>query len=582
IPLRATGFCNVNQLFDANTEQASRIEVIRGPGTASHGANALHGVINVVSQAPANERESSLSLEAGPDSYGRLKLDYSNAVGNNAYRLSVNGAHDGGFKDDSGYDQQKLSYRHDYQGNDWLVENLLTVTNLNQETAGFIEGEEAYKDNDRVEDNDNPEAFRDSKSARFHSRFKWNPSNSSSLNLTPYLRYTEMDFLMHFLPGQPLEENGQKSAGMQMTYFRQASVNTDWQAGLDAEYTSAYLRQTQFNEAAQSFLRPFLPVGKQYDYEVDSIMAAAFVNGNWQVAPNTRLSGGVRLDYVEYDYDNRMIDGNTKDDGTPCEIPCRYTRPADRSDDFNNYTVQLGIMRDMSDQLTLAFNFAHGFRPPQATELYRLQNGQTVADIDSEELDSFEVELRGSYSQVGFSVGAFLMKKDDVIFQDADRQNVSGAKTRHYGIEYSLRWQLLNQLRIELDGTYAHHQYDNNATPRGVNAGDNIEGNDIDTAPRHMSSVRLAWDMASNSHAELEWTHLGKYYLEPANGHTYDGHDLLHLRLNHRFSPHLTAGLRVTNLTDENYADRADFAFGDYRYFVGQPRSVFADISINF
>ena len=34
IALRAAGFCNVNQLMDANIEQAGRIEVIRGPATA--------------------------------------------------------------------------------------------------------------------------------------------------------------------------------------------------------------------------------------------------------------------------------------------------------------------------------------------------------------------------------------------------------------------------------------------------------------------------------------------------------------------------------------------------------------------
>ena len=45
ISLRAPGFCNVNQLFDANTEQAGRIEVLRGPATALYGSNAMHGVI---------------------------------------------------------------------------------------------------------------------------------------------------------------------------------------------------------------------------------------------------------------------------------------------------------------------------------------------------------------------------------------------------------------------------------------------------------------------------------------------------------------------------------------------------------
>ena len=33
IPLRAAGFCNINELFEANTEMAQRIEVLRGTGT---------------------------------------------------------------------------------------------------------------------------------------------------------------------------------------------------------------------------------------------------------------------------------------------------------------------------------------------------------------------------------------------------------------------------------------------------------------------------------------------------------------------------------------------------------------------
>ena len=40
-----------------------------------------------------------------------------------------------------------------------------------------------------------------------------------------------------------------------------------------------------------------------------------------------------------------------------------------------------------------------------------------------------------------------------------------------------------------------------------------------------------------------------------------------------------TQGLgAVTNLSDEEYAERADYAFGDYRYFIGEPRSLFVDI----
>ncbi|MBT3609743.1 MAG: Plug domain-containing protein, partial [Gammaproteobacteria bacterium] len=48
IPLRPHGFCNINNLFELNTEQAAAIEVWRGPASAVLGGNALHGAVNVI------------------------------------------------------------------------------------------------------------------------------------------------------------------------------------------------------------------------------------------------------------------------------------------------------------------------------------------------------------------------------------------------------------------------------------------------------------------------------------------------------------------------------------------------------
>jgi hypothetical protein len=37
--------------------------------------------------------------------------------------------------------------------------------------------------------------------------------------------------------------------------------------------------------------------------------------------------------------------------------------------------------------------------------------------------------------------------------------------------------------------------------------------------------------------------------------------------------------LRVTNALDVRFADRADYAFGTYRYFPGRPRAVFGELA---
>ncbi|MGH8496185.1 MAG: hypothetical protein ACREVN_08610 [Gammaproteobacteria bacterium] len=72
--------------------------------------------------------------------------------------------------------------------------------------------------------------------------------------------------------------------------------------------------------------------------------------------------------------------------------------------------------------------------------------------------------------------------------------------------------------------------------------------------------------------APLEWTHLGAYYLDAENRHRYPGHDLLNLPAAYRLSPRWQVAARLTNLTDRAYADRADFAFGEFRYFPGRDR----------
>ena len=573
IPLRATGFCNVNQLFDANSEQAARVEVIRGPGNAVHGSNALNGVINVITKAPTEEASTRISAEGGPHDYGRMKLEHSQ--GNETHRFGVygNGAHDGGYKDDSGFDQQKMTLRYDYSGSIWTSQNVLTATNLNQETAGFVLGQDAYKNEDLKKSNPNPEAYRDTSSSRFYSRWEREGSQDTHFVVTPYLRYTEMAFLQHFLPGTPLEENGQKSAGVQTAFYSNQGSSTRLHYGFDLDVTESYLRETQETPTFTRFGTGF-PGGKHYDYEVDATTAAWFVGGTWQPKAERELNAGVRYEIQRYDYDNLMLNGNTDENGAPCASPCRYTRPADDKDNFYNWSGNLGYREALSDTVDAVVHFSRGFRAPQATELYRLQSGQVKADLDSEEVTNAEIGLRGNWSRVSASLTAYRLEKDNIILQDSNRQNVSGGKTLRRGIELELGWKILDNLRFDFQGSYAKSQYDNDVL--------GVEDNEIDTAPRQMASAQLLWKPFSATSAEVEWVHVGEHYLNEANTAMYDGHNLVNLRLAQGLTKGLEISVRVTNVTDEDYAERADFAFGNYRYFIGEPRSAYVGFTAEF
>ena len=574
IPVRGAGFCNVNQLFDANTEQAGSIEVLRGPGSVLFGVNALHGAINVISPSLAGDTGGVVSLDAGPHEYRRVNLGYRLSDDSNGFGIFWNGATDGGYKDDSGFDQNKINIGHRFDNGNVRISTVFSGAFLDQETAGYISGFEAYKDDSLKKVNGDPLAYRDSKGIHFHSRIEGDTDNGTWM-LTPYFRDLEMDFLMHFLPGTPVEENGHESVGLQSMYSLDASDTTNWTFGLDVEATDGYLKQTQAGGFGA------FPAGKQYDFTVDARMWSPYVLATFQTSDSNQLSFGLRYEALDYDYDNLMIDGNTAEDGTPCPgAGCRYSRPSDRSDSFDNYTAQVGWVHDYDSSSQLFANLSFAFRAPQATELYRLQANQTVADLDSERVKSIEAGYRASHERLSYSVAAYFMKKDDVIFQDSNRNNISGGKTEHKGVEFNGIWSLADSLSLNIVTSYARHTYEANIAPLGVTI--LLDGKDMDTAPKLTGNIQLNWQLDMKNSLNFEWMHMGPYYTDDENLHRYEGHELFNLRYRYAPSDDWFFAARVLNVFDTDYAERADYTgFGGDRYFVGEPASLYITVGRN-
>ena len=332
ISLRAPGFCNVNQLFDANTEQASSLEMVRGPASTMYGSNAVHGVINVITPNPFDIEQSSLSLSIGPHDYSRGMFSLSTKTEQHGFLLYGNVTKDGGYLHDSGFDQQKINLIHQYQDGKWQIKNVLAITNLNQETAGFISGFEVYKDASLKTQNPNPEAFRDSQSMRVYSQINYVANDTTILTLTPYVRATDMQFLQHFLPWQPVEENSQTSVGFQ-AQFKKNYGDLTWLSGFDADYTQGQLTETQADEFS-----PTLPAGIHYDYEVDASVYSSFTQLQWAATQQLKLSTGMRYDHTKYDYDSYLSTGSVCDVGIE---NCRFTRPEDQIVNYDEWSYQI-------------------------------------------------------------------------------------------------------------------------------------------------------------------------------------------------------------------------------------------------
>ena len=569
IPLRATGWGNVNGLFDAHFETADRIEVVRGPGSALYGSNAVHGLINVITPDPSFTAERTLSFETG----GHRDKGSADVTGplsdKTAYRASVSVLEDSSFREHANVGQQKatLSVLHD-DGPD-RIKLLVSGQNLNQETAGFIRGFEAYRDGDLARSNPNPEAFRDAWALRASARWDRELNDSMTLSITPFARVNDMEFLRHFVPDQSLEETGHWSAGAQSALYIDLEGGHTLVAGLDLEYTDGYLKETQARPTFGSF-----PQGIHYDFEATQIVLAPYVHAEWQVTPTTRVTTGVRFDWTRYDYDNK----------TTSNTVGRFQRPADRTDDFFNVTPKLGVVQALSDDVEIYANLARAARAPQVTDLYRLQVNQAVGDVESETLDSIEIGTRATIGPVTASLAAFYAEKDNFFFRDADGFNVTDGETSHRGIELDAFAELPLGFDLGVSGAYAVHQYefDRPITSPAQQTEAIRSGTDIDTAPRWTGNARLGWSLDDRARAELEYVYVDEYFVDAANINEYDGHQVLNLRARYQVTDNLEITGRIMNLGNVEFAERADFAFGSFRYFPGEPRTAYIGTSVSF
>jgi outer membrane cobalamin receptor len=94
-------------------DDIDRIEILRGPASALYGADAVGGVVNVITRKPA-AAQSSIEGTAGSHGYDLLSAGQSGSVGGLQYRLSASRETSDGFRTNSDMDRTTVGGRIGY------------------------------------------------------------------------------------------------------------------------------------------------------------------------------------------------------------------------------------------------------------------------------------------------------------------------------------------------------------------------------------------------------------------------------------------------------------------------------------
>ncbi|MBQ0721324.1 MAG: TonB-dependent receptor [Gammaproteobacteria bacterium] len=80
-----------------NLEDIERIEIVRGPSTASQGSNAMLGAVNIITRTPVQDSGTALTYTSGARSTRNATLRHNDRLGDMYYRLSIGYQHNDGF-----------------------------------------------------------------------------------------------------------------------------------------------------------------------------------------------------------------------------------------------------------------------------------------------------------------------------------------------------------------------------------------------------------------------------------------------------------------------------------------------------
>lgn len=600
IPTRATGNFNHNALYELNIPSAGGIEVIRGPGTALYGSDAIGGIVNVLTKAPANTNTQEISLEYGAYNYLRLLAGVDRTEGPlGMFRGDVNITNNPGWRSKTAYERQSVNFRVDSAlNNDIYAKTILGFTKIDQETGANSALPYSYYMNDPTVNLRSP-AYRKVKALRLSTSLENDLGGGQLLTLTPYLRNNEMDLngSYNFTGDARIEKTEVWSLGL-LIKDRKA-FNDAWQSkvvlGLDLDYSPSTRDEQQivlnYSDlvTGNSLFRQYTSytLGSElYNYDVVYKNSSPYLHFETSPVPNVHISLGLRYDVSSYSLTNQRTAGYFS--SKPSATTYYYYLPASDSISYAKLIPKFGMTYELDAFNHLYATYNQGFRTPSESQLFRAGR----ASIQAEALalsnaaialkpilaEQYELGIRGGSSDYKYDLVAYQLTKSNDLLSLKDSTGyavqTNNGITRHRGIELGFEKKMNAQFGIQFATSFAEHKYIN-----WVTATTNYSGKTIEQAPSKLSNIRLNWTPSDVSTIQLERVYVGPYKLDQGNAYgDYAGHQLFNLRVGYAYSKDVAMNLKLMNLKNVRWADSASSSSSGALYSPGMPFTAYAGV----
>jgi outer membrane cobalamin receptor len=533
-----------SDLSEIPIEQIERVEVVKGPTSHLYGANAMGGVINIITK----KATAASSLKAGV-SYGSFNTQtYSAEHGQQLDRFSylLTGGYkvSDGFRDNSAYKGKDFSSKLSYQASERLSMSLLTV--VHQDGLGVPGPKPPAGTVPLFGNSEVTSLFDHQDNTLFNNNLNlsWEPHDKVQVSGQVYQDWRELKYRQKYsLFTTAVEDNSTYRAGIwggniilgwNLPYQNKLILGTDYRKeDLEAETITTDL-STSITSATQ--------------WKPDNSIWGFFAQDHWQALSWLRLAGGVRYDRTS-----------------------RYG--SETSPDF-------GLVLSPLKETRIKAHYGQAFRPPTFNDLFWPNFGNT--QLKPEKGTSYEVNWeQGLLDQkVQFTLGVFRWEVTDKIEWVPDAtgtwkpQNVNEQNT--WGSEIGFQWSPLKEVTLSLGYTYLDSKQKNQEVQDALTGETALVERRAASVPKHQGRLTLGYRMPWGTQAFLTGRYVGDrvfYYSDYTNFPTVSQQEkslgsyyTVDLKLSHLFAQHWQATVSLLNLTNQQYDAQPGTSFLDRNY----------------
>jgi iron complex outermembrane receptor protein len=523
-------------------QDVERIEVLPG-ATAVFGANAIGGVINIVTKRGGRSPQATGEAAWGSYNHYRLRGSVSGPIKDFDYYVSGTWDRESGYRDFSDGRVTTFTGKVGYRPSE--ATNLsLTYGYVNDhlEQAGTLPQDVLHLDRKaNISPTDFSATEQSTVTFQGTQRLPW----GFSLTGNAYYRDTSRDLQTVGLStsGRAFTDTGTPGGALQVSHelklwgFRNSLV------------FGGELRHSGINTQSTTTFGPTQRL-------IDEDTYGAYAQDSLDLLPNLTITGAVRYDVTEYEFEDEITPTNNG------------------SKDFYRLTPRAGLTYTPWEVLTLYFNYGQGFRVPTTDELFAFQGLGSNPNLKPVTSQTFEVGLRARPLKWLETSAAFFLTdvENEIVFLPDPTgvtfgQNQNAPESRRQGVEIGAMLRPHQRVDVQLNYSYTDARYTSQAVLFGgtINPGDRVA-----LVPLHRVYGRLAVRPLEGLELSVDGTYVGRQVLvdNETNQTSFRLQDYFVLNAQASYTwKYFTLFVQGFNLTDAAYESYGIFAF-DPRTFT--------------